>query len=100
MILDHSHRSSDIDEILQRLNQSIEAEIAQDIKLRSHVISVGTNYREVNAFGDLVFGMSVGFGPDAVDYYYSTSRLLQRVALNTAEKQGWKLPVKTVVMAH
>lgn len=96
--LDRSHRSSDIDNIIERLKQSIEREIAKDSNFEKHVLSVGANYREIDAFGDLVFGMSISIGPNAVEYYYSTSRLLQRAALNAAESENWKLPAKIVSM--
>lgn len=94
--LDNVHRSSDIDEIMACLKRSIEVEISRDSDFEKHVLSVGVNYREIDAFGDLVFGMSIGIGPNAVNYYYAAGRLLQRAALNAAESEDWKLPSKKI----
>lgn len=94
------HRASDIDEIIALLKQSVEVEIAKDDQFEKHVLSVGVNYREIDLYGDLVFGMSISVGPNAVDYYYAATRLLQRAALNAAESAKWQLPSKMVAVAN
>ena len=97
LVLDRSHRSSDIDEILMILQSAIEAEVDRNVDLKPLVEGIYTNYREINAYGDLVFGMSIRIAPKGEAFYNSTPRLLQRAALRAAEANGWILPSKQMV---
>lgn len=93
-VLDQDHRHDDIDAILEALKVTATAEIEKDPEMAATVLGVHSNYRGINPYGDLIFGMSISFGPNAAGYYNSAPRLLQRSALIAAEKNQWKLPRK------
>ena len=93
-IIDRSHRNDDIDEIIAILKATADEELAKDPEMFGLAKAVSSNFREVNAYGDLVFGMSILMGPNAEGYYYSIPRLLQRSGLIAAKRCYWKLPEK------
>lgn len=96
-VLDRSHRHDDIDQLLVQLKEATETFLAQDADCAALANAVYTNFREINLYGDLVFGMSISMGANAEGYYYAIPRLLQRSGVIAAEKFGWKLPEKSIV---
>ncbi|MHC5225914.1 hypothetical protein [Ignatzschineria sp. LJL83] len=96
-VLDRSHRNDDIDAIIEILKATANEELAKDPTMFGLSKAVYANFREINAYGDLVFGMSILMGPNAEGFYFSTPRFLQRSGLIAAERFNWKLPNKGMI---
>lgn len=96
--LDSSHRDDDIEAIIAILKETAEAQLANDPECEAFVNAVYANFREINLYGDLVFGMSISMGANAEGYYYAMPRLLQRSGVLAAKRHGWKLPRKSLVV--
>lgn len=96
-ILDRSHQHDDIDQILAQLKEVAEEYLKTDPDCAALANAVYSNFKEVNIYGDLVFGLAISMGPNAEGYYYGIPRLLQRSGLIAAERFGWKLPEKSIV---
>ncbi len=96
-VLDRSHRQDDLNEIIIKLKAVVEEQLAKDGNCHALANAVYTNFREVNAYGDLVFGMSISMGANAEGYYYAIPRLLQHSGVIAANRFGWALPEKSIV---
>lgn len=96
-VLDRSHHSDDIDLMILQLKEMVEEQLAKDPSCEAFANAVYSNFREINLYGDLVFGMSISMGANAEGYYYAIPRLLQRSGVAAAERFGWKLPEKSIV---
>ena len=91
-ILNRSHAMDDIEKIIADLKIVTEEEVAKNPEMMPFVTAVHSNYRGLNLYGDLVFGMSIAMGPNAEGYYNSSPRFLQRCALIAVERFSWQLP--------
>ncbi len=93
-LLDGSHAMDDLEKMIADFKIVVEEEIAKTPEMVNDVLSVNSNYRELNIYGDLVFGMSLAMGPDAQGFYHSAPRFLQRCGLLAVERFGWRLPAR------
>ncbi len=96
-VLDRTHRYDDLNDIVAKLKAVAEELLMNDKNCHALANAVYTNFREVNAYGDLVFGMSISMGANAEDYYYAIPRLLQQSAVIAANRFGWTLPEKSIM---
>lgn len=96
-ILDRSHHMDEIDEMIVRFREVAQEQLAKDPDCLALSNAVYANFREINLYGDLVFGMSISMGANAEGYYYAIPRLLQRSGVVAAKRYGWKLPEKSIV---
>lgn len=96
-VIDRSHYSDDIDDMILKLKEVAEEQLAKDSDCQLLSNAVYTNFREINLYGDLVFGMSISMGANAEGYYYAIPRLLQRSGVVAAKRYNWKLPDKSII---
>lgn len=96
-VIDRSHYSDDIDDMILKLKEVVEEQLAKDSDCQLLSNAVYTNFREINLYGDLVFGMSISMGANAEGYYYAIPRLLQRSGVVAAKRYNWKLPDKSII---
>lgn len=96
-VLDRTHRYDDLNDIVAKLKAVAEELLMNDKNCHALANAVYTNFREVNAYGDLVFGMSISMGANAEGYYYAIPRLLQQSAVIAANRFGWTLPEKSIM---
>lgn len=96
-IIDGIHSGDDIGEMIESLKLEVERQLANDPECEAFVNAVYANFREINLYGDLVFGMSISMAANAEGYYNALPRLLQRCGVLAAKRYGWKLPKKSLV---
>ncbi len=93
--LGYEHFSLSIDDVIATIRTKVEAALKERGMLE-YTTGVTVDFRRVEAGESLLYTIIVGMGHDAVGFYYSLPRLIQKVCVETAQENGWNLPFTEV----
>ncbi|NLD09438.1 MAG: hypothetical protein GX667_07640 [Xanthomonadaceae bacterium] len=99
--LSHDHFDLDIEETIEKIRESVEAHtINVDEGMKKAINAITVDFREIDSASGLVYTVIASMGVNALNYYYSLPRLMQRACVKAAQKHHWTIPYSEVVISE